>query len=134
MTDFNAYDPTAASDLASQWQDASQSLWSTSITFDQIGDQEWLHGDPTVANDFYNYSEQTEWLSQQAYDASWEAYYGPVNAEGYTAYDASMGYTSTDTSFMRARNALPTGTGFIEPASSAGSMSMISDNSAESYL
>lgn len=121
MTDFNAYDPTAASDLASQWQDASQSLWSTSITFDQIGDQEWLHGDPTVANDFYNYSEQTEWLSQQAYDASWEAYYGPVNAEGYTAYDAPMGYTSTDTSF-------------IEPASSAGSMSMISDNSAESYL
>ena len=52
---------------------------------------------------------------------SWEAYYGPVNSEGYTAYDASMGYTSTDTSF-------------IEPASSAGSMSMISDNSAESYL
>ena len=121
MTDFNAYDPTAASDLASQWQDASQSLWSTSITFDQIGDQEWLHGDPTVANDFYNYSEQTEWLSQQAYDASWEAYYGPVNAEGYTAYDASMGYTSTDTSF-------------IEPARSAGSLSMTSDNSPERYL
>ena len=65
MTDFNAYDPTAASDLASQWQDASQSLWS--------------------------------------------------------AYDASMGYTSTDTSF-------------IEPATSASSMSMISDNSAESSL
>ena len=121
MSDFSDYDPTAANELANQWQDASNGLWDTSITFDQIATQEWLNGETGAALDYSNLSDQFELYSHQAYEASWEAFYGPVNSEGYTAYDASMGYTSTDTSF-------------IEPASSAGSMSMISDNNATSWL
>ncbi|MDO8362709.1 MAG: hypothetical protein Q7V88_07420 [Actinomycetota bacterium] len=118
MSDFS-YDPNDSSTY--EWQSVSNELWSSSITLDQIATDEWLYGDPELANQYYHYSDQIQDLSSQAYQESWDAWYGPVNAEGYTAYDASIGYTSTDTSF-------------IEPASSAGSMSMISDYSAESTL
>jgi hypothetical protein len=86
-----------------------------------MADQAWINGEYDNYHAFQQYSESSEWYSQQMEDAAWDAWYGPVNSEGYTAYDASMGYTSTDTSF-------------IEPASSAGSMSMISDYNASSTL
>ena len=110
MSEFD-YDPNNSSTY--EWQTASNDLWSNSIDMDQMATEEWLHGDPWMANQLYDYAEQLEDLSNEAYQQSWDAYYGPVNAEGYTAYDASIGYTSTDTSF-------------IEPASAAGSCSMIS--------
>lgn len=121
MSDFSDYDPTAANELANQWQEASNSLWDTSIGLDQIATQEWLNGETGAALEYSDLSDQAELYSHEAYEASWDAFYGPVNSEGYTAYDASMGYTSTDTSF-------------IEPASSAGSMSMITDYTGDSSL
>ncbi len=72
-------------------------------------------------HDLWQMSCDQGFTSQQLEDLSWQAWYGPVNADGYTAMDVSHGYSATDTSF-------------IEPASSAGSCSMISDQSGESYL
>ena len=115
---YGEYDNVGISGL---FEDLSNDMWTQSIDEFQTGDDFWLAGHTDLANELYVASENSEWLSTEAYEASWEAYYGPVNSEGYTAYDASMGYTSTDTSF-------------IEPATSASSMSMISDNSASSWL
>ena len=119
MTDFNDFQDYQ--DLSYQMQDASTGMWDASIDFSQMADQAWLQGDFESYQNMYAVAENFETFSNQMYEASWDAWYGPVNAEGYTAYDASMGYTSTDTSF-------------IEPASSAGSTSMISDNNATSWL
>lgn len=102
------------------YQEASNGLWQASIDFDSLRDDAWIDGDTQSALEFDQLSSYAEWLSNEAYEDAWDAWYGPVNSEGYTAYDAAMGYSSTDTSF-------------IEPASSAASCSLISDNSA-SYL
>ncbi|MEK7423418.1 MAG: hypothetical protein AAB131_06195 [Actinomycetota bacterium] len=116
MTDFNDFQ-----DLSYEIQNVSDGFWTQSIDFSQMADQAWLDGDTQNSIEWQIAADNSEWYSDQMYQASWDAWYGPVNSEGYTAYDASMGYTSTDTSF-------------IEPASSAASTSMISDNSATSWL
>ncbi|MDP2289863.1 MAG: hypothetical protein Q8M22_01655 [Actinomycetota bacterium] len=121
MSDFDFYDPTADQAASDEWQHISNDLWNLQIPFHQMGDEAWQASDYETMHNMYWAEELAETAGQEAYDQSWEAYYGPINAEGYTALDASMGYTSTDTSF-------------IEPASSAGSMSMISDYSATSTL
>ena len=108
-------------DSSTDWGQTSTDLWSTSITMSQIGDEFWVNGETQIALQFYDFNEILEDYSIEAYQQSWDAYYGPVNAEGYTAYHASVGYSATDTSF-------------IEPSTSAGSMSMISDNSASDYF
>jgi hypothetical protein len=108
-------------DQSNDWMQVSEGLWGLSDTVSDLGDQLWLQDQTYDALLDYQTSEQLEWLSNEAYDVSWEAYYGPVNSEGYTAYDAAQGYTTSDTSL-------------IEPASSAGSMSMISDYNASSTL
>jgi len=120
MTDFN-YDPSADQAESYEWQGASSDLWSTSIDFRQLGDDAWQASDYDTMHEMYDLQYQFQDYSDQAYQAAWDAWNGPINAEGYTMHDASLGYSSMDTSF-------------IEPASSAGSMSMISDNSAESVL
>lgn len=121
MTDFYEWDPMTADQNSQPWEEASTGLWGTSIGLDQAGDQEWINGNTDVANDLYYMSDQAEYNSLQAYEAAWEAWNGPINAEGYSAHDASLGYTSTDTSF-------------IEPPSAAGSMSMIQDYTGDSSL
>ncbi len=115
------YDDTDFSDFSYQLQDLSNGFWTESIDFSTMADAAWVDGNTGLYQDFQSLSENAETYSQLMEDASWDAYYGPVNSEGYTAFDAAQGYTSTDTSF-------------IEPASSAGSMSMISDNSGASTL
>lgn len=123
MTDFNSFDPYATgwSDISNGVYDLSLQQWDMSIDFSHYADQAWIQGDTDSYHEWHNMAETAEWYSNELYEASWDAFYGPVNSEGYTAYDASMGYTSTDTSF-------------IEPASAAGSMSMISDYDATSTL
>jgi len=121
MSDFDFYDPTDDQAASQDWLQTSNDLWNLQIPLHEVGDELWLNGDSYNANQMYWAEELAQTAGQDAYDQSWEAYYGPINAEGYTALDASMGYTSTDTSF-------------IEPASSAGSMSMISDYDATSTL
>ena len=108
-------------DSSSDWGQSSTDLWSTSITMSNIGDEFWNSGETQIALQFYDFNEMLEDFSIEAYQQSWDAYYGPVNADGYNQFEASVGYSATDTSF-------------IEPASSAGSVSMISDNSASDYL
>lgn len=123
MTDFSDFDSYDSSwtDLSNGYADLSNDMWTQSIDFTNYANDAWLQGDMDTYSQFYQAAENSEWYSNQLEQASWDAWYGPVNSEGYTAYDASMGYTSTDTSF-------------IEPASSAGSVSMISDNNATSWL
>jgi hypothetical protein len=122
MNDFTDFsDFSDYQELSYELQDASDGFWNQSIDFTQMSSQTWLDGDTQSALDWQIAADNSEWYSNQMEQASWDAWYGPVNAEGYTAYDASIGYTSTDTSF-------------IEPASSAGSTSMISDNNATSWL
>jgi len=106
---------------SNDWGQTSTDLWSTSITMSDVGDQFWLSGESQMALQFYDLNEQFEDLSIESYQQAWDAWNGPLNADGYTQFEASVGYSATDTSF-------------IEPASSAGSMSMISDNSASDYL
>lgn len=120
MTDFND-DPSADQADGWAWQGASEQLWNTSIDFSHMGDQAWLDGDYVAAHDFYQDVYQFEDFSNASYQEAWDAWNGPVNAEGYSMHDASLGYTSTDTSF-------------IEPASAASSGSMISDYTAQSSL
>ena len=120
MTDFN-YDPSFDQAESYEWQTASDGLWSTSIDFSHMGDEAWLDGNYDQANDLYQAMYQFEDFSTEAYQQAWDAWNGPINAEGYTMHDASLGYTSMDTSF-------------IEPASAAGSCSMISDSTIESSL
>jgi hypothetical protein len=119
MTDFNDFQDYQ--DLSYQMQDVSNGLWTQSIDFTNMANQAWLMDDPQGYMDLQWQADQFEYYSNEMYQASWDAWYGPVNAEGYTAYDASIGYTSTDTSF-------------IEPASAASSTSLISDNNATSWL
>ena len=123
MTDFNSYDDYASeyTDLSNGFADLSFQQWDMSIDFTTYSTEAWYDGDTQGSMDWQSLADQAEWNSNQLYEASWDAWYGPVNSEGYTAYDASVGYTSTDTSF-------------IEPASSAGSTSMISDYDATSVL
>ena len=126
MTDFNSFDnfnsyDTSWTDLSNSVYDLSLQQWDTSMDLSQVANNYWVDGNYDMYHEFYNLAEAAEWSSNALYDASWDAYYGPINSEGYTAYDASMGYTSTDTSF-------------IEPASAAGSTSMISDYNATSTL
>ncbi len=123
MTDFNSYDDYASdyTDLSNGFADLSFQQWDTSIDFTNYSNEAWYNGDTQASMDWQVLADQAEWNSNQLWDASWDAWYGPVNGEGYTAYDASIGYTSTDTSF-------------IEPASSASSTSMISDYDATSVL
>jgi len=104
-----------------EWQDLSNQLWSASDGVSDVGDDLWQADQTYEALTYYQASEALESLSAEAYENAWEAYMGPVNAEGYTAYDASHGYTTSDTSL-------------IEPASAAGSASLISDNSGASNL
>jgi len=120
INDYN-YDPSADQAESYEWQEASTGLWSTSIDFRQMGDQAWLASNYEAMHQMYDLNYEFQDFSDQAHQAAWDAWNGPINAEGYTMHDASLGYTTMDTSF-------------IEPASSAGSMSMISDNSAESVL
>lgn len=110
------------------WGQASNDLLDMSQT--AAGNSGWLQVEAYEAWNQGNIEEYHElWqmscdqgdMSQQLEDLSWQAWYGPVNADGYTAMDVSHGYSATDTSF-------------IEPASSAGSCSMISDQSGESFL
>jgi len=130
MTDFNydpnnydpsTYDPSFDHAQGWEWQATSDQLWDTSIDFRHEGDEAWINGDTGLANELYQYQYQFEEFTQEAYQQAWDAWNGPINAEGYTMHDASLGYTSTDTSF-------------IEPASAAGSCSMITDQSLESSL
>jgi len=113
---------------AMDWGQASDDLLDMSQT--AAGNSGWLQleayeawnqGDIDGYHDLWQMSCDQGDMSQQLEDLSWQAWYGPVNADGYTAMDVSHGYSATDTSF-------------IEPASSAGSVSMISDQSGESFL
>jgi len=132
MSDFNGFDgdfnqgygggyDDGGYELSYQLQDFSNDSWTESIDDSHLADQAWLNGQTELSAEFTQAAENAEWSSNELYQASWDAWYGPINADGYTAYDASIGYSATDTSF-------------IEPASSAGSCSMISDNSASSFL
>ncbi len=113
---------------AADWGQASNDLLDMSTT--AAGNSGWLQleayeawnqGNIEGYHDLWQMSCDQGDMSQQLEDLSWQAWYGPVNADGYTAMDVSQGYSATDTSF-------------IEPAASAGSMSMISDQSGESFL
>lgn len=106
---------------SNDWAETSNDLWSASDAVADVGDELWQANQTYDALTYYQASEALESLSSEAYANAWEAYNGPVNAEGYTAYDASQGYTTSDTSL-------------IEPATSAGSASLISDNSGASNL
>jgi hypothetical protein len=119
MSDFDDFQEYH--DLSYQWQDVSTGFNDLHIDFSNMADQAWINGDTDTYHELYMMSENFQDFSNDAYQASWDAWYGPVNAEGYTAYDASIGYSATDTSF-------------IEPASSAGSCSMISDYNTSSTL
>ncbi len=112
------YDPYSSSyDQSYELYDVSNGLWDASIGLTDVSHSFWLMDETYTALEFQQLADTAEYLSNEAYQASWDAWYGPVNSEGYTALDASHGYTTQDTSL-------------IEPASSAGSMSMISDNTA----
>ncbi|HAP76660.1 MAG TPA: hypothetical protein DCR14_11305 [Acidimicrobiaceae bacterium] len=115
---YDLYDYQAASD---EWQAASDQVWALQVPLQEVVDAAWAASDYETMHEAYQAMYAAEHLGNEMYDYSWDVYNGPVNAEGYTMYDASVGYTSTDTSF-------------IEPASSAGSCSMISDYNAESSL
>ncbi|MGD9997078.1 MAG: hypothetical protein AB7L17_14175 [Ilumatobacteraceae bacterium] len=119
MSDFDDFQDYQ--DLSWQLQDASMDMNNAYIDFSNMADQAWINGEYDTYHQLYMMSENFQDYSNDLYQASWDAWYGPVNAEGYTAYDASMGYSAYDTSF-------------IEPASSAGSMSMISDYNTSSTL
>ncbi len=106
---------------SNDWMQVSNQAWDASFAVTDYADQLWYADDTYEAMVQYQNADTLEWASNQAYANSWEAYYGPVNAEGYTAYDASQGYTTSDTSL-------------IEPATSASSTSLISDNSGSSNL
>lgn len=114
-------DATTWTDLSNGFSDLSFQQWDLSIDLSSMADDAWLNGQMDLYHEYTEWSQMVETNSYDLYQASWDAWYGPVNAEGYTAYDASMGYSAYDTSF-------------IEPASSAGSMSMISDYDATSVL
>jgi hypothetical protein len=101
--------------------DLSNEYWQDSIDYQQTAYDAWNAGDTEAYWDWYTASENAEWASQELYDASWDAYYGPVNSEGYTQYDAAQGYTTQDSSY-------------IEPATAADDSSLISDNDASSWL
>ncbi|MEQ1699341.1 MAG: hypothetical protein ABMA25_04485 [Ilumatobacteraceae bacterium] len=121
MSEYNTWDSITAAQESQPWELASDQLWEVSIDLDHMGDQHWLNSEYEAANQMYYMSDQAELYSVESYQAAWDAWNGPINAEGYSAHDASMGYTSMDTSF-------------IEPASSAGSMSMIADYTGDSSL
>lgn len=108
-------------EASSQLQDFSNGEWTNSIDYTNAANQAWVNGDTDISQMYQDMANNAEWNSNEAYQAAWDAYNGPINAEGYSAHDASLGYTSQDTSF-------------IEPASSAGASSMISDNDASSVL
>ncbi|MGD9792137.1 MAG: hypothetical protein AB7V43_01545 [Acidimicrobiia bacterium] len=108
-------------DLSNQIYQVSNGFFEISNDFSHMADQAWIAGDYDGYHQFYDASVNADWYSNQLEAASWDAWYGPVNSEGYTAMDASAGYTSMDTSF-------------IEPASYASSTSLISDNDTSSYL
>lgn len=108
-------------DNSNSYYDASMDAWGASIDFSHMADQAWIDGDMGDYWTWHDVSTAAEQLSNDLYDASWAAYYGPVNADGYTAMDVAQGYSAYDTSF-------------IEPASWAGSASMISDSNATSIL
>lgn len=120
MSDFD-YNPLEAQAQSWETQSLADTLWATQQPLHDLGDQFWQASDFENMNKMYDLEEMVQDFSTEAYEQSWAEWYGPVNSEGYTAYDASIGYTSTDTSF-------------IEPASSAGSMSMISDNNTSAEL
>ena len=120
MSDFN-YDPSADQAESYEWQSASDQLWAMTTPLQEVVDAAWMASDWETMHDAYQAMYAVEDLSTDMYQQAWDAWNGPINAEGYTMHDASLGYTSMDTSF-------------IEPASSAGSMSMISDYTAESSL
>ena len=108
-------------EASSQLQDYSNGEWTNSIDFTNAANEAWVNGETDISHMYQEMADNAEWNSNAAYQASWDAYNGPINAEGYTAHDASLGYTTQDTSF-------------IEPASSAGASSMISDNDGGSVL
>ena len=103
------------------WQHASDDLWAMQTPFQELADEAWAASDYETMHEALQAMYTVEDLSEAAYDYSWDVWEGPVNAEGYTAMQAAEGYSSMDTSF-------------IEPASAAGSCSMISDYTAESSL
>ncbi len=119
--DDYGYDAGSWADHSGSYYDASMETWGASIDFSHMADQAWINGDTDEYWTWQDLSNASEQLSHDLYQASWDAYYGPVNADGYTAMDVAQGYSAYDTSF-------------IEPASWAGSTSMISDNSATSFL
>lgn len=114
-------DATAWTDLSNDIAQVSWNEWGNSIEYSQMADAAWLSGQMEL---YWTYDEMADTATSNSWalwDASWDAWYGPVNAEGYTAYDASMGYTSTDTSF-------------IEPASAADNTSLISNDDTSATL
>ncbi|MFN8021088.1 MAG: hypothetical protein U0Q03_06110 [Acidimicrobiales bacterium] len=115
------YDATAWTDLSNGLSDASWSEWDASIDYTTMANDAWASGQMDLYHLYTDAATTAEANSWDLYDASWDAWYGPVNAEGYTAYDASMGYSAYDTSF-------------IEPASAADNTSLISDYDATSVL
>ena len=128
MTDFSSFDASyGAGDLADwqhasyEWQAESDQLWALTTPLQEAVDDAWMASDYESMHNAYEAMYAAEDLSTEMYQQSWDVWNGPINAEGYTMHDASLGYTSMDTSF-------------IEPASSAGSCSMISDYTAESSL
>ncbi len=108
-------------DESYEWQQTGDQLWALQTPLQEIADQAWAAQDYETMHEAMQAMYTAGDLSEMAYDHSWDVWNGPLNAEGYTMHDAAMGYTTTDTSF-------------IEPASAAGSCSMISDYTAESSL
>ena len=115
---YDTYDYQAES---YEWQAMSDEVWALQTPLQEVVDAAWAASDYETMHAAYQAMYAAEDLGNELYDYSWDVYNGPINAEGYTMHDASMGYTTMDTSF-------------IEPASAAGSCSMISDYSAESSL
>ncbi len=117
MSDYG-YDYSYSTDLSN----LSNDYWGQSLDLQTWANDVWA--DQGYSDLYYaidNYSDASATYSNDLYQASWDAWYGPVNTEGYTAYDASIGYTTTDTSY-------------IEPASYASTTSLISDYDTTSTL
>jgi hypothetical protein len=126
MSDFSDFDDYSNdyndySQASNDLMNGSNDMWGASIDLQNLSSELWVQDDSYNSLIAQQMSDNAEYLSYQLEDASWAAYNGPVNAEGYTAHDAALGYTTQDTSF-------------IEPASSAGSTSMISDYTGTSNL
>ena len=120
--DDYGYDASSWTDYSNDLSDVSNDMWGQSIDLESWANDVWVdQGSSELYWDLHQYSLDAAEYSNDLYQASWDAWYGPVNADGYTAMDVSEGYSAYDTSF-------------IEPASWADNSSMISDYDATSIL